>query len=590
MTRAPRWRTLLGRPDDVLAALVADAALATRTRRAELSRWSAISGLPDGEVLASPSGARMIALGLEAGATTVHHELRPLLPWHRSVRPEGAVTDPKHGLWIRGALRTGKYEEFCAEDPFTSHHPEHSAKWAPHEMLHRAVGFFARADASGFSRYLGARLNELLPVATWYGLELARRLDREGPFDRVREGSEIEAPRERALWLGESERSLRARARRAAPLLRWTLERTDRELAAIDEEIASGRIVASPDVHLESLPDVRLDASADALAYVHAHARRLESPAIAQILDALAPQCVPTVATLRARVDRVLDRLLFGRIALDPAHFEARIRANVVLDVLLRAAITEPSVDLRELVARGRRLVARRLSTGALIRFVEDVRARLEGQWAGSVRARSSRSASCRGPSSRRSTRVRSRMVSRRSCPARRARSVRVVATRSSRASSSRADAVRAAVVTSRCASARRSSRSRARRARIRRWCSPSRSSRVSSTFSMRPPCTSPASRGASPRKAPRHARGCPCGAASASSVSCTTCSLSTAARRPHRVSCTSRSATSAARRSSASSPRTSGERSRAHRAERSQRSRAALAALPWTSSTRSAC
>jgi hypothetical protein len=379
MTRAPRWRTLLGRPDDVLAALVADAALATRTRRAELSRWSAISGLPDGEVLASPFGARMIALGLEAGATTVHHELRPLLPWHRSVRPEGAVTDPKHGLWIRGALRTGKYEEFCAEDPFTSHHPEHSAKWAPHEMLHRAVGFFARADASGFSRYLGARLNELLPVATWYGLELARRLDREGPFDRVREGSEIEAPRERALWLGESERSLRARARRAAPLLRWTLERTDRELAAIDEEIASGRIVASPDVHLESLPDVRLDASADALAYVHAHARRLESPAIAQILDALAPQCVPTVATLRARVDRVLDRLLFGRIALAPAHFEARIRANVVLDVLLRAAITEPSVDLRELVARGRRLVARRLSTGALIRFVEDVRARLEG-------------------------------------------------------------------------------------------------------------------------------------------------------------------------------------------------------------------
>lgn len=387
MTRAPRWRALLDRPDAELARLLADTTLATRSRRAELARWCALSALPDGEVLASPFGARMIAMGLETGACSVHHELRPLLPWHRSLRPEGAVTDPKHGLWVRGALRTGKYEEFCAEEPFTSHHPEHSAKWAPHEMLHRAVGFFARADASGFSRYLGARLNELLPVATWYGLEHALRLDREGPFDREREGREIAAPLELALWLSQSERAIRARARDAAPLLRWTLERTARELAAIDEEIATGTIVASPDVHLESFPDVRLDASADALAYVHAHTRRLESPALAQILDALAPQRVPTIAALRARVDRVLDRLLFGPITLDPARVEARVRTNVVLDVLLRAAIAQPSLDARALVARARRLVARGPSLSALARFVDDVRTALT-QTLGSRRAR----------------------------------------------------------------------------------------------------------------------------------------------------------------------------------------------------------
>jgi DNA-binding phage protein len=122
---------------------------------------------------------------------------------------------------------------------------------------------------------------------------------------------------------------------------------------------------------------VRLDASADALAYVHAHTRRLESPALAQILDALAPQRVPTITALRARVDRVLDRLLFGPITLDPARVEARVRTNVVLDALLRAAITQPSLDARALVARARRLVARGPSLSALARFVDDVRAAL---------------------------------------------------------------------------------------------------------------------------------------------------------------------------------------------------------------------
>jgi hypothetical protein len=393
MKDAPRWRTLLARREAELASLLCDTALALRARRTELATWSSLAGLPEGEALASPFGARMVALGLAAGATTVRHELRPLLPWHRRIRPRGAVADPRHGRWLRGALRTGKYEEFCAEEPFASYHPGHSSKWAPHEMLHRAVGFFAQEGASGFSRYLGARLNELLPVATWYGLEHALRLDREGPFDRAREASELEAPLAQARWLTEPERSVRMRARRAAPLLRWTLERTARELTAIDEEIAGGTIVTSADAQLEPFPGVRLDASADALAYVHAHERRLQSPAVGRALEALASQRVPTIAAMRARIDHVLDQLLFARLAIEPAAVRARIRANELLDLLLRAALVAPEHDDPGLVSRARAIARRGASAAAVERF----RSELADQLCAVVGPRRAHDAVCLG-------------------------------------------------------------------------------------------------------------------------------------------------------------------------------------------------
>lgn len=280
----------------------------------------------------------MIALGLEAGATTVHHELRPLLPWDRALRPDDLAADPLHGVWHAGALRTGKYQEFCQEDPFVTYHPEHSSKWAPHEFLHRAMGFFHREDASGFEQYVGARLNELLPVATWYGLEHALRLDAEGPFDRVAEGRRPGASIDRARWLTDAPRVLRARARAAAPLLRWTLARTARELDAIDREVATGAIVATTTEGGDVVPGVSLDASSDALAYVHAHRARLTSPAVARTLAMLAPLRHARLATLRERVDVVLDRLLFDELELDAGNVAARIAAHVPLDAFLRVA------------------------------------------------------------------------------------------------------------------------------------------------------------------------------------------------------------------------------------------------------------
>jgi hypothetical protein len=143
------------------------------------------------------------------------------------------VRDPDHGVWDRGALRSGKYQGFLADEPFAIYDPSHVSKWGPHELLHRAAAFFFRAGATRWEHYLGARLNELVPVVAWYGAEQAMRLD-EGAFDRAAAGRAPSAGRDDARWLSEDESALMGRARRAAPIFREGLAHFERELAAID--------------------------------------------------------------------------------------------------------------------------------------------------------------------------------------------------------------------------------------------------------------------------------------------------------------------------------------------------------------------
>jgi hypothetical protein len=335
-----RWRTLLALSDEALTEHLLGIVMHERKRPAEHKKWARWAGLPEGEVCASPFGARMIALGLMQGATTVLHEQRPLVRFDKATRAVGLTDDPLHGTWDRGVLRTGKYEEFCQEDPFCAYHPEHSSKWAPHEWLHRAVGFFHTKTATRFERYLGARLNELLPVATWYGVEHFLRLDHEGPFDRALEGQKPEAELDRCLWRKATETKLKARIRASLDLVRWTLTRTDSELQCIDRELKTGDLVPASDAHASAFPNVSLDASSDALAYVAAHALRLESEPVSLVLKALAQHRHETLASLRAQIDTTLDQLLFGPLNLDETEMLARIESNVLHDLYLRAATT----------------------------------------------------------------------------------------------------------------------------------------------------------------------------------------------------------------------------------------------------------
>ena len=347
-----RRRGLLALDDGALGERLAAMAVALREERRAAVEIATFASLPLAEVLASPFGLRAVALGVEAGSTNRHHELRFMIDWGDALRGDASVEDARHGTWERGALQVGKYESFLADEPFATYDPSHSSKWGPHELMHRAAGFFHRADASRFELYLGARLNELAPVMLWYGPEQTLRLD-EGAFDREHAGKHKSASVERALWLHAGEAELRERAILAAPILREGIAAFERELLAIDEELASGRRVrvAHPFV----------DTASDATAYVVGHERRLRDPAVESVLA-----CVPdgsrftSIRAYRAHVEALFDRLLFGAIEVELERASLRRAGREAWDLVLRAAHAGEDVepvlgDLRADLARAER-------------------------------------------------------------------------------------------------------------------------------------------------------------------------------------------------------------------------------------------
>ncbi|MFO0694528.1 MAG: hypothetical protein U0230_13290 [Polyangiales bacterium] len=313
--------------------------LARSLREGGALRYAAMAteaGLPLGEVVASPFAVRMVAMAVSRGAATVPHETRRLFAWDPSFASEDGTVDPDHGRWERGRLLVGKYQQFCQDEPLAVYNPDHPSKWGPHELAHRAVGFLYRPDLTRWELYLGSRLNELVPVVTWYGPEQAMRLD-EGPFDRVHAGLHPGARLEDARWLVVDEKELRRRARAAAPILREGLAHFERELEAIDEELATGRRVR--------IPHAFLDASSDAIAYVAAHHARLRSEPLVETFGALHRPGVDhatTVAAYRDHVETFFDSLLFEPTPIDLDEAARLATARVAVDLVQRAAHRGP--------------------------------------------------------------------------------------------------------------------------------------------------------------------------------------------------------------------------------------------------------
>lgn len=306
--------------------------------------------LPLAEVIASPFGFRMCAMGAAVGASSVAHETRRVLRWHRSFRPLGEDGSSQHGeaqieegRWQDGVLLVGKYQQFCADEPRSIYHPEQHAKWAPHELLHRACGSFFRGDASRFELYLGARLNELLPVATWYGIEHALRLDETEGFDRTSALSRHEAHARQLFWLHASREDLELRAARMAPLFREGVLHAQRELAACASDFLRG------EVSTVRHPHAFLDASSDALGYVATHTERLRSPAVKLVHTLLRDEHTEDVGKYLRKIEGVLDALLFAPIVFDGARAAARRRQRRGWDRALRWAHLSAGVKREQL-------------------------------------------------------------------------------------------------------------------------------------------------------------------------------------------------------------------------------------------------
>lgn len=300
---------LVRRTDAQLGRALARHALALRPLAlAHGEALASFLNLPLPEVIASPFGFRMCAMGAAVGVSSVAHETRRVLGWHPSFRPLG--DEVEEGRWRDGVLHVGKYQQFCADEPRSIYHPEQHAKWAPHELLHRACGSFFRPDASRFELYLGARLNELLPVATWYGIEHTLRLDEIEGFDRKAALARHEATSGALFWLHAPREALEARAIAMAPLFREGIVHAERELAACAKDLASGEVSTVAHAH------AFLDASSDAIGYVATHTERLRSPGVAKV-HALLDEHTAEVAAYQRRIEQVFDALLFAPLTFD---------------------------------------------------------------------------------------------------------------------------------------------------------------------------------------------------------------------------------------------------------------------------------
>jgi len=328
-TPAVRRKALLTGTDrdrgERLAAMAS--ALRSAVSAEQLASLASFVALPIAEIVASPFALRMVGAATAVGATTVHQELRASLGSTASHR----ASDLRHDSWENGFLAAGKYEQFGLEDPHATFHPSHTSKWGPHELLHRAVGFFHRGAPSRFELYLGARLNELLPVVTWYGFEQAMRLD-EGRFDRELAGRRLIASVENARWL-VARRHGDAALELAGALLREGIEHFERELAAIDRELASGETVR--------VAHPFLDASSDALGYVAGHAAFLEGEEAADVLGRFARADIErfeSIGDYRNHIEAELDRLLFQPIAIDLEQASSLRDGRDLWDVAQRTA------------------------------------------------------------------------------------------------------------------------------------------------------------------------------------------------------------------------------------------------------------
>jgi hypothetical protein len=319
--------------DDRLVDRLVEFALALRS---DVSRHgdavAAMLRAPAAEVVSSPFGFRACAMAAHEGAALVQHELRALRPWHESHVGDELVLDEEHAVWAGGKLRTGKYQSFLQDDPFSAFNPEHVGKWTPHELLHRACAFAWRPAMPAWEIYLGARLNELVPVVLWYGPDQVMRLD-EVAFDRRSPGPNPTSVAQ-ALWLTRPPGELREHARRTAHLLRAGIAHFEVELDAIRSELVEAR--RKPVAH------EFLDASSDALAYVAGHRTRLLDRATTRVFAAslrVGREVFDSVADYLEFIEGRFHALLFGTIAVDERLAAGRRDARRLRDWLQRAAL-----------------------------------------------------------------------------------------------------------------------------------------------------------------------------------------------------------------------------------------------------------
>lgn len=253
------------------------------------------------EAGATVVGARAWALAVAAGVPLAHFEERCWLEPPAAFAVEGRPDLGEVEGWHEGVLPETKFRHFRVDRMVMSFHPGQRAKWTAHEAIHRLVGWAWWPGITRLELATVVRVAEALPVAAWYAFDEEGR--RRCPLHRWMDawGAPACTACDRAALLGPhgSPEDAFCRAEGLAFL--------ERELAAAEASLASGRVVPSP--------WRSVDLASDGLAWAAAHGPRLDHPSFAAWVERFVPVGhgrFDRADALLARVREVAAALLEG--------------------------------------------------------------------------------------------------------------------------------------------------------------------------------------------------------------------------------------------------------------------------------------
>ncbi|GAM26390.1 hypothetical protein SAMD00019534_095650 [Acytostelium subglobosum LB1] len=356
------------------------------------ARLSSFLNVPQQEVTASPFTLRAAALAFNSGVTFNHHELRkvitPMDDYERLKRKEQAerITEKlsqqlhtgkkqqtpqvnnKKGAssnkgmsesteqqivqraeqdettcsalmktapkWMLGELEMPKYSAFHQEDQMATYNPSHTSKWTPHELIHRWCKFYWSDGQTKWEMYLGAKLNELIPVVHWHALDEVLR---------------VKSPQQ---WMQmDSTQQLQA-AEQAAAMIKGAITYFESELELLDQEIFKGlnsltKHGINNEYHHEAttkddavLPWDQLNSVTDTMLYVKSHYGRMQCEPFMAVLTSLEEDTdyIASIGEYRKFIEQRLDQLLFHPVAVSDKSAVANLEHRTKVDLLLREA------------------------------------------------------------------------------------------------------------------------------------------------------------------------------------------------------------------------------------------------------------
>lgn len=298
-------------------------------------------GAPWLDLVCTSFSARATILAANTGRAFYAHELRGRLPMPSALEPEVDVW--AHGttpVWDDGVLNEPKYFSFFQDAPFAAFNPNHRRKWRAHELLHGVMGFFWHPQMSRFEFYLGARLNELIPVVHWYGLDemFRARCDVHQGARLLRTHCVACEQAARPFWeVDRQDDHLNALALKFATLATAHIQQ---EWAACMEELQTGQPVAT---HWHGL-----NASSDAIGYLQGHWPRCTAWSFGAWMEQFMVDGLDYCASLEGYAARIADRLgalLGGALHLDWAAHRRLRQRRVLQDVAYRTYLALEWLD-----------------------------------------------------------------------------------------------------------------------------------------------------------------------------------------------------------------------------------------------------